>query len=150
MRKIHIYLLFIFIGIIISSWSYFYADSQLVNIKDAYIVIHHSVFSTYLLALYTFLATVYFLSRKYSSYLFGLINICFTTIPLVYFLYSNSHEEGIIPIEYYIKHRTEILWKTVYIPKALEIMFLIGIIMPLTNIISSIIKYSRNKYSASS
>jgi len=150
MKKFYLHLLFIFIGIGLALWSFIFAYPQILNIKDTYFVISPQVFSIFVLAFYTIFAATYFITRKYSNYLFGLLNIFFITLPIIYFIYSNSQEDQITEISYYITHQSEMAWKTVYIPNAFKIFFSIGIFMLLLNIILSIAKFKKPGKSASS
>ena len=146
MKKIYLHFHFILIGLCIAAWSCFFADSQILNIKDAYFVIEPSVFSICILAFYTIFAVVYFLSRKYSNFFFGFLNVFLVTIPIIYFIYSNSQEEEITDVGYYLTHQSEILWKTEYIPETLIIIFLTGIVMMPVNIVLSIIKFKKSPH----
>lgn len=142
--KNKIYLLFILIALCIALWLCFHKEPQILNIKDTYYVIDSFVFSIFIIFFYSIFSASYFFTKKYSNYFFALINSIFITIPILYFILPTENEK-LFELEYYLAHRSEFIWKEVYIPSILGVLFLMGIVMLFINIALSVFKHRKAK-----
>ena len=149
MKKINLHILFLIVGLSIGIFTFISGNTQILNIKDSYLVFEPSIFAICIFFFYGIFSAIYYFTKKYSTYIFGLINLTFITIPILYFIYSNYESDQNLPPGYYLNHQSELLWKTIYIPNTLKILFIIGIVMLLINIILTLIKSKNHKYSAS-
>jgi hypothetical protein len=145
MRIKNIYLLFGITGLLILIISATILENVIINFKDTYYVISSISFGFFVLVSYIIYALIYFLIKKNSIYILGILNLIFVTLYIFNLMFTDAVFETIPPIKYL---ENPILLKiTIYTPIVMLGIFLIGNFFLLINIIKSSAMYIKQKAS---
>jgi len=145
MRSKNISLLFGIIGLLILIISSSILEEVVYNFKDTYYVTNAISFGFSVLALYIIYALIYFVISKNSIYILGILNLIFVTLFIFNLMFTEAIFEIIPPNKY---HENPILLDiTHYVPVGMFVLFLIGNLFLLVNIIKSSFIYIKYKAS---
>lgn len=145
MRIKNISLLFGITGLLILIISGTFLENVIINFKDTYYVISSISFGFFVLVSYIIYALIYFLIKKNSIYILGILNLIFVTLYIFNLMFTEAVFETIPPIKYL---ENPILLKiTNYAPIVMLGIFLIGNFFLLINIIKSSAMYIKQKTS---
>lgn len=145
MRIKNISLLFGITGLLILIISATILENVIINFKDTYYVISSISFGFFVLVSYIIYALIYFLIKKNSIYILGILNLIFVTLYIFNLMFTEAVFETIPPIKYL--ENLILLKITIYTPIVMLGIFLIGNFFLLINIIKSSALYIKQKAS---
>ena len=131
-------------GVLLTVISLGSGKDQTLNLEDTYYIIRCMDFSIFLLLVFIFFSTIYFLIRKYYNSKMGTFQIVLFMIPTIYFMLYDLITEPFSP-GYYFAHPIAYKWQTIYIPLSMLFAFLISLALFLINIGLAIIMYYKRK-----
>jgi hypothetical protein len=140
MKNPNVYRLFAITGLLIFVISLFPFEFPVINIHDTYFVIEPMLLGVSSLAVYTVLSAIYFLCRNYANNRIGLAQYFFTTIPFLYFVFS----EYLTNDNYMLCFQEDFVSKFLCnLPLILLMLFAFGLILFPINLLIAAVKRFR-------
>jgi hypothetical protein len=138
MKKIKLYHLFGFTGITILLISCFIIQKVGFNISFTYYIFDSMQFGIASFLQYVLYTFAYFSIGKNSNQIVGILNLIFVTLPMLYFMFPEVISGNIDPITY--MENPFFLDLEIYLPPILVLLFLIGQMLFLINLIIAVYK----------